>query len=157
VAGQVPLRREGEATRPRGLPDRQPEGRARRRDAARKLLASHIDPSAERRIQKASRIERAGNSFETVAREWFAKRSPAMAESHKGRVLRALERDVFPCLGTRPVAGVTAPELLAVLRRVEARGAAETAQRIRPLPSSVPRRLSPASPPLPSTSPTATP
>jgi integrase len=102
-----------------------------KRDAARKLLANAIDPSVERRIQKASRIERAANSFETVAREWFAKRSPNMADSHGTRVLRALERDVFPWLGTRPVAEVTAPELLLVLRRVEGRGAAETAQRIR--------------------------
>ena len=102
-----------------------------RRDDARRLLANHIDPSAERRIQRASRVERAANGFETVAREWFAKRSPDMAESHSGRVLRALERDVFPWLGSRPIAEVTAPELLAVLRRVEARGAAETAQRIR--------------------------
>lgn len=50
-----------------------------KRDAARKLLANAIDPSVERRIQKASRIERAANSFETVAREWFAKRSPNLA------------------------------------------------------------------------------
>jgi integrase len=102
-----------------------------KRDAARKLLASHIDPSVERRIQKASRIERAANSFETVAREWFAKRSPNMADSHRSRVLRALERDVFPWLATRPVAEVTAPELLLILRRIEGRGAAETAQRLR--------------------------
>jgi integrase len=102
-----------------------------KRDAARKLLANAIDPSVERRIQKASRIERAANSFETVAREWFAKRSPNMADSHSSRVLRALERDVFPWLGTRPVAEVTAPELLLILRRVEGRGAAETAQRLR--------------------------
>nr|MCU0936612.1 Arm DNA-binding domain-containing protein [Gammaproteobacteria bacterium] len=87
-----------------------------KRDAARKLLANAIDPSVERRIQKASRVERAANSFETVAREWFAKRSRNMAASHGTRVLRALERDVFPWLGTRPVAEVTAPELLLILR-----------------------------------------
>jgi hypothetical protein len=77
-----------------------------KRDAARKLLANEIDPSVERRIPKAGRIERAANRFETVAGEWLAKRSPNMADSRSSRVLRALERDVFPWAGTRPVAEV---------------------------------------------------
>ena len=99
------------------------------RDAARKLLARDIDPSEERKIQRAVQADRATNSFEAVAREWFAKYSPAWAENHANRILRRLERDIFPWIGARPVADITAPNLLTVVRRIEARGALETAHR----------------------------
>ncbi|ORC47840.1 integrase [Burkholderia sp. A27] len=101
-----------------------------RRDAARKLLANGIDPGIERKIQKAASAERAANSFEAVAREWFAKYSPGWAESHASKVMGRLEKDVFPWLGGRPIAEITALEVLAVLRRVEARGALDTAHRV---------------------------
>ncbi len=100
-----------------------------KRDAARKLIEGGVDPSLNRQIQKAARIERAENSFETVAREWFAKKSPKWAQSHSGKVLTRLEKDIFPWIGGRPIADVTAPELLASLRRIETRGAIETAHR----------------------------
>jgi len=100
-----------------------------KRDAARKLIEGGIDPSLNRQVQKAARIERAENSFETVAREWYAKKSPKWAESHASKVLNRLEQDVFPWIGGRPIADVTAPELLATLRRIETRGAIETAHR----------------------------
>lgn len=100
-----------------------------RRDEARKLLADGIDPSEHRKATKAMRAERAANSFEAVAREWYAKMAPAWAASHGEKVIRRLERDVFPWIGGRPVAEVTAPELLAVLRRIEGRGTVETAHR----------------------------
>lgn len=101
-----------------------------RRDAARQLLAKGIDPGIERKIQKDASVERAANSFETVAREWFAKYSPGWAESHAGKIMGRLEKDVFPWLGGRPIAEITALEVLAVLRRVEARGALDTAHRV---------------------------
>ena len=100
-----------------------------RRDDARKLIANGIDPGAHRKIQKAARLERAANSFEAVGREWFAKFSPQWASSHSDKVIARLERDIFPWLGGRPVAEITAPELLATLRRIEARGKIETAHR----------------------------
>lgn len=100
-----------------------------KRDAARKLIEGGIDPSLNRQVQKAARIERAENSFETVAREWYAKKSPKWAESHASKVLTRLEQDVFPWIGGRPIADVAAPELLATLRRIETRGAIETAHR----------------------------
>jgi len=99
------------------------------RDEARKLLASGIDPSEHRKATKASRAHRAANSFEVVAREWFAKLEPTWNAAHADRIIRRLERDIFPWIGGRPIAEVTSPELLAVLRRVEARGALETAHR----------------------------
>lgn len=100
-----------------------------RRDEARRLLADGIDPSQHRKATKAMRAERAANSFEAVAREWYAKMAPTWAASHGDKVIRRLERDVFPWLGGVPVADVTAPELLAVLRRIEGRGTVETAHR----------------------------
>lgn len=100
-----------------------------RRDDARKLLAEDIDPSENRKAQKTARADRAANSVETVAREWYAKYSPTWAKNHGNRILRRLERDIFPWIGGRPIAEVTAPELLAVIRRIEARGALETAHR----------------------------
>ncbi|MFL6676110.1 MAG: tyrosine-type recombinase/integrase [Massilia sp.] len=100
-----------------------------RRDAARKLLADGIDPGVNRKAQKAARQDRAANSFELVAREWYEKFSPSWVEAHGSRIIRRLERDIFPHLGGRPVAEVTAPELLATVRRIENRGAVETAHR----------------------------
>lgn len=100
-----------------------------RRDEARKLLADGIDPSEHRKATKAMRAERDANSFEAIAREWYAKMAPTWAASHGDKVIRRLERDVFPWIGGRPVADVTAPELLAVLRRIEGRGTIETAHR----------------------------
>ncbi|MGF6730659.1 integrase [Paraburkholderia youngii] len=100
-----------------------------RRDAARKLLANGVDPGIERKVQKAAVIERAANSFEIVAREWYAKHAPGWAPGHGEKVIRRLERDVFPWIGARPIADVKAPELLTVLRRIEDRGVLETAHR----------------------------
>ncbi|MDW3681629.1 integrase arm-type DNA-binding domain-containing protein [Cupriavidus sp. CV2] len=100
-----------------------------RREAARKLLANDVDPGENRKAQKAARFERATNSFEIIAREWFAKQSPGWADSHADKVIQRLEKNVFPWLGGRPIAEITPAELLAVLRRIEARGALDTAHR----------------------------
>ncbi len=100
-----------------------------RRDEARKLLADGIDPSDHRKATRTARADRAANSFEVVAREWYGKLAPTWNAAHGDRIIRRLERDVFPWIGGRPVAEVTAPELLAALRRIEARGALETAHR----------------------------
>ena len=100
-----------------------------RRDAARKLLANDTDPGAARKAQKQAKTERAANSFEAVAREWYAKRLPGWAASHSSKIMARFENDIFPWMGGRPIAEITAPEVLAVLRRIEARGALETAHR----------------------------
>jgi integrase len=100
-----------------------------RRDEARKQVASGIDPSENRKAQKSARADRAANSFEVVAREWFAKYSPTWAKDHGNRIIRRFERDIFPWIGGRPIAEVTAPELLTTVRRIEERGALETAHR----------------------------
>ncbi|MEZ0606173.1 tyrosine-type recombinase/integrase [Paraburkholderia sp. IW21] len=101
-----------------------------RRDGVRKLLANGVDPGVARKMQKAATVERAANSFEAVAREWFARYSPGWAESHANKIMARLEKDAFPWLGSRAIAEIKAPELLSVLRRVEGRGAVDTAHRV---------------------------
>ena len=96
---------------------------------ARRLLADGIDPSAHRNAAKAACEDRAANSFEIVAREWLANQMPVWAPSHGSRILARFERDIFPWLGGRPVADVTPPELLSTVRRIENRGALESAHR----------------------------
>jgi len=100
-----------------------------RRDEARSLIAHDIDPSENRKARNAAKVERAENSFEVVAREWFAKFSPNWVPTHADRIIRRLERDIFPWMGGRPIADVAAPELLGVVRQIENRGALETAHR----------------------------
>ncbi|MCA1853594.1 MAG: site-specific integrase, partial [Beggiatoa sp.] len=100
-----------------------------RRDNAREHLAHGADPGEVRKAQKAARADRDAGSFEAVAREWHAKHAPRWATGHADKIIQRLEREVFPWVGGRPVGKVTAPELLACLRRIEARGAIETAHR----------------------------
>lgn len=100
-----------------------------RRDAARRLLADGVDPGAAKAAQKASNVAAAANSFEAIAREWFARVGVAWVPSHAERIMRRLERDVFPWIGKKPIAEIKAPEVLQTVRRIESRGAVETAHR----------------------------
>ncbi|SDX70189.1 Integrase [Allochromatium warmingii] len=100
-----------------------------RRDEARKLLAAGVDPGEHRKAQKSAREDRAANSFEVIAREWYAKHAPNWVAAHGDRIIRRLERDIFPWIGGRPIADIAAPELLGVVQRIEKRGALETAHR----------------------------
>lgn len=96
-----------------------------RRDEARRLLADGIDPGDKRKAEQAAGAE----TFEAIAREWFAKHSPNWAPGHSSKIIRRLELDVFPWIGSKPIASITAPGVLAVLRRIESRGVIETAYR----------------------------
>lgn len=100
-----------------------------RRDAARKLVAEGIDPSQDRKDRKLVESIRAANTFEAVTREWLAQQASVYEAAHLDRVRRRFENDIFPLIGNRPIADVTAPELLVVLRRIEVRGVQETAKR----------------------------
>lgn len=100
-----------------------------KRDEARKLLAAGVDPGERRKAEKAAGEHKAANSFEVVAREWFAKQSPTWVASHATKIMLRLENDIFPWLGKRPVADVTAKELLAAVNRIAERGAVESAHR----------------------------
>ena len=103
------------------------EARARHAEA-RKALAAGIDPGEQRKAEKAAGLERAGNSFEVVAREWLAKQT--WVPGYRDKVDAWLVNDVFPYIGGKPVAEVMAPDFLRVARRVEERGAVESAHRI---------------------------
>jgi integrase len=94
---------------------------------ASKQLEKGIDPGEARKAQKLAQA--GGETFEAIAREWHARRSSSWVESHGDRILKRLEKDVFPWLGRRSIGEIKAPELLAVIRRVESRGAVETAHR----------------------------
>lgn len=97
------------------------------REKARKMLRDGINPSQAKKAQKESAS--GADTFETIAREWFQKFSSSWSPSHGERILRRLERDIFPWLGKKPIKEILAPDLLAVLRRIEERGAVETAHR----------------------------
>ncbi len=92
---------------------------------ARRELARGIDPAAKRRAEKMAR----GDTFEAIAREWFEKFSPNWAKGYSSKVIRRLEICVFPWIGSMPISQIKAPDLLACLRRVEARGKLGTAHR----------------------------
>ena len=100
-----------------------------RRDEMRKLVADGIDPSAARKQEKLMALDAAANTFEAVAREWFEKHSANWEASYSVKLLARLEANIFPWLGDRPIRDIKPPELLSVLRRVESRGALETAHR----------------------------
>ena len=102
--------------------------RARTIDA-RQLLAEGVDPSENRRAAKAAQVEGAANSFEVVTREWIDNQMKSWVRGHGERILTRFERDIFPWIGARPIAELTAPELLTTIRRIEKRGALETAHR----------------------------
>jgi integrase len=100
-----------------------------KRDECKKLIANDVDPSQARKATKAMQIEQTENNFEAITREWFARQSTKWAESHSTNIIRRFELYIFPWLGSRPIAEITPPELLAALRRIEARGILETAHR----------------------------
>lgn len=100
-----------------------------KRDGLRAQLAAGIDPGQVRKSMKAAQSGLTADSFESVAREWFAKQASTWAEGHSSKIIRRLEMDVFPYAGKRPIGAITAPDLLAILRRVEDRGAIDTAHR----------------------------
>ncbi|MFH1797619.1 MAG: integrase arm-type DNA-binding domain-containing protein [Pseudomonadota bacterium] len=98
------------------------------RDAARELLKSGRDPSAQRKLEKHSAKV---DTFEEISREWFELNKTQWVERHANDVIESLEKEVFPALGARPMRTISAIDVLAVLRPIEARGAKETARRIR--------------------------
>jgi len=100
-----------------------------KRDKARQLLADGIDPGEHRKSVKEAKLAQATNSFEAVAREWFAKYSPRWAASHSDKIIKRLENDVFPWIGGKSISEINAPEVLKVLHRIEGRGAMDTAHR----------------------------
>jgi integrase len=100
------------------------------RDKAKALLKEGVDPIAERREQ--TRLVQAvqENTFEAIGREWLESRKAGWTKDHSARVLQSLAADIFPGIGARPIAELSASELLTALRNIEARGALELAARV---------------------------
>ena len=114
------------------------EARAKREEA-RRQLADGIDPSLARKQSKVANRLASENSFEVIAREWHQSQLARWSPGHAKRVIESLEVDAFPDLGLVPVAELTAPIMLDALRKIEARGATETAGRVLQRISSVMR------------------
>lgn len=101
-----------------------------KRDIERKKLDINLDPSAERKATKLQKRLSSENSFEMVAREWLGKQLHTWVKHHADDVLRRLEVNIFPDLGRRPIDEIEAPELLAVVQKIEKRGAYDLAHRV---------------------------
>ena len=102
-----------------------------KRMAARKLLADGADPSLARKALNRGTVHTQQQAFEPVAREWHSNEQARWVPAHSARILSRLEHDVFPALGSRPIQEIEAPEILEMLRAVEARGAIDVAKRLR--------------------------
>lgn len=99
------------------------------RDAAREKLARAIDPMADRRAEKQARRAAAENSFQAVAKDWWDNWRAARTPQHADQVWRRFEANVFPRIGSRPVAEIQAPELVAMAKGIEGRGVNDLAKR----------------------------
>lgn len=101
------------------------------RDVAKAQLAAGNDPGEQRKRDRMAIDDAKRNNMEAVALEWFEKRAGQLAPGYSVKLLGRLKNDVFPALGHRPISEIEPPELLAMLRRIEERGAVETAHRVR--------------------------
>ena len=99
------------------------------RDQAREALTAGDDPAQVKREAKLTKAAGDANTFEKVARQWWGHWNGTKTPRHADYVLRRLEADVFPALGVRPVASITAPQLLAMAKGIETRGALDIAKR----------------------------
>ena len=112
-----------------GYPDVSLKSARLARDAAKLQKSKGTDPVQARKLDKLKATRNTGDTFKAIALEWYGKQAPQWSASHALRMLRQLERDLFPWIGERPIAQIHAMELLAALHKVEERGALETADR----------------------------
>ncbi len=110
------------------------DARARHLEA-RRQLAEGIDPSYFRKLNKEQKIQASENSFGKFAWEWFSKQK--WTEGHARTVKGRLNKNIIPYLGDRPLSDITAKEILIICRRVENRGAIETAHRVKTICSQI--------------------
>lgn len=102
-----------------------------RREDAKKLIANGVDPGEMKKSIKQAKVALEENSFEIIAREWHTKFYSQWSQIHADTIIDRLSKEVFPTLGAKPIADISAPDILAVLRRMESRGALGTAHRVR--------------------------
>ncbi|RKT99003.1 integrase [Burkholderia sp. Nafp2/4-1b] len=102
----------------------------KKRDEAREQIAAGVDPGEAKKVAKQAAQIAAANSFEAVAREWYDSQRLGWSDGYAEKVLHSLEVDVFPKIGARPITEIDSPQMLSIVREVEARGVRETAKRI---------------------------
>lgn len=107
------------------------------RTKARELLAVGVDPSAAKRVDKAARLAAGENTFKVIALEWHGTKAGGWSNSHADTTMERMEKNLFPWLGSRAITEIEAPEVLATLRRIEARGALDTTHRVKSIASNV--------------------
>ena len=100
-----------------------------KRDQARKVIAAGSDPSELRKANKASKTENTTNSFEVITRIWLKNYAANLSKATSDKNLRLFERDIFPWIGAKPIAELKPKDILDAARRIEARGAVDTAKR----------------------------
>jgi len=98
---------------------------------ARRLLLNNIDPAEDRDQKKQLAVELTGNTFEKIARQWHSNRLSSWSESTAKETINRLEKDIFPEIGGLPISKITHQQMIAALRKVEARGAGEIAHRLK--------------------------
>ncbi len=101
------------------------------RDEAKKLIAADTDPNKVRKQAKITRKLATANSFKVLSEEWLGKQAPKWSPDYSKRVRAQLENNVWPWLGKEPISAIKAPAILEVLRKIEARGACDMANRVR--------------------------
>jgi len=97
---------------------------------ARITLAKGINPSVDRKLEKAARIEDGKNSFEFLAKDWVTTQLKSLTQSHRDRTLKRFEHYLFPWIGNQPIKSIKAPDLLDCLRRIQKLNKLETAHRV---------------------------
>lgn len=102
-----------------------------KRDEAKKLVASGINPSDVRKRDKQDRQNEISNTFEAIAREWYEKRIERWSAGYAEEMMKTFEADVFPYIGGRPIADIKPMELMGVLSRLDERGATEKLRKVR--------------------------
>ncbi|NUA28661.1 tyrosine-type recombinase/integrase [Cupriavidus basilensis] len=103
----------------------------KKRDAAREQIAAGVDPGEAKKAEQRAVKLAADNSFEAVARDWLEERRSTVEEAQHVKTLARLVNDVFPWIGKRPITQIDAPEILAILKRIDSRGARFSAHRVR--------------------------
>ncbi len=101
------------------------------REKAAALLRTGVDPSIDRVLQAAQAAAQGEHTFKSVALSWHANQSKLFKPRHAKHVLRTLENDVFPAIGKLPIAQITSPQIVTLLRKIESRGSADVAHRAR--------------------------
>jgi integrase len=103
----------------------------KRRDEARERLADGFDPSQIKQDEKKNKAIAAAQTFEVVARQWLKKTAADRAESTQEKVTNWLEKDVFPSIGKKPISTIGPRDVLATVQKIEARGAIDSAHRVK--------------------------